>query len=81
MARVSQLKYGLNERQVSLLKYFYKSKDASTTVKIYLNINEISRATAIADLKELVKNEFLSRKKIGKEVHFYPAEKVGKLFN
>lgn len=81
MARVSQQKYGLNERQVSLLKYFYKSKDASTTVKIYLNINEISRATAISDLKELVKTEFLSRKKIGKEVHFYPTEKVGKLFN
>ncbi|MBN2854043.1 Fic family protein [Patescibacteria group bacterium] len=81
MAKISQLKYGLNERQINLLKYFYKSKNTSTTIKIYLNINEISRGTAISDLKELIGHSFLSRKKIGKEVHFYPTDKVAKLFN
>lgn len=80
MAQISQLNYGLNDRQVSLLKYFYKSQDTSTTVKIYMNINEISRATAISDLNKLIKLEFLSRKKLGKEVHFYPTDKVAKLF-
>jgi len=44
------------------------------------NINEISRATAINDLKALEKLGFVSKKKTGRKVYYYASDKIEELF-
>lgn len=80
MAKISRDKYQLNDRQIQLLRYFYKNKDASTSVASHLKVYEASRITAMKDLKDLEKQGFTTSKKTGKFVYYYATDKIKKLF-
>lgn len=80
MNKLSKMKYNLNDRQIQLLQYYYEDKDARTSTPTHMNINRISRKTAIKDLKELEKLGFLISEKKGKRVYYYTTDKVKDLF-
>ena len=80
MAKLSKTKYHLNDRKVQLLRYYSKNKDESTSIKTHMNINQISRLTAIKDLKGLEQLGFVTSRKIGKEIHYFGTEKIEELF-
>ena len=81
MKKNVQEKYQLNIRQINLLKYFHGDDNARTNINAHMNINDISKKTAIKDLKDLVKNDFLEAKKIGRNVYYYGTRKIRKYFN
>jgi Fic family protein len=55
--RMNQLskKYNINERQIQLLQYLFGDKTQRTSLKVHMNIYQVSKATAIKDLKKLKK--------------------------
>ncbi len=81
MAKLSRGKYKLNDRQIQLLRYYYKNKDATTSIKTHMKINETSRITAMKDLKKLEDMKFVNSKKVGKTIYYYGTEKISELFN
>lgn len=70
--------HGLNDRQVQLLQYLYGDPEGRTNVKTHMHINAISKATAIADLKDLLGKGFLRANKQGRNVYYSSTGKVGK---
>lgn len=80
MAKIARGKYQLNDRQIQLLRYFYKNKDATTSVTSHMKVNEVSRLTAMKDLKDLQDDGFVTSKKSGRTVYYYSTDKVGLLF-
>ncbi|MEK7498815.1 MAG: Fic family protein [Patescibacteria group bacterium] len=80
MAKLARGKYELNDRQIQLLRYFYKNKDVTTSVTSHMKVNEVSRLTAMKDLKDLQANGFVTSKKSGRTVYYYATDKVGLLF-
>lgn len=76
----TQLKYELNLRQIQLLQHLFGDMDANTTLNTHININQISKATAHTDLKDLVKKGFLITKRQGKYIYYYATPKIKKLF-
>lgn len=77
---LARSKYSFNERQIQLLQYFHKNKDASTSWKTHMSMYQISKKTAILDLKDLESSGFLKSKKTGRSVHYYASAKINKLF-
>ncbi|MFZ3054620.1 MAG: Fic family protein [Minisyncoccales bacterium] len=80
MNKIAKNNYGFNDRQIQLLQYFYGSPEERTTLKTHRNIYQVSKATGIKDLKYLVKKGFLSSKKKGTYVYYYPTDSIKKLF-
>lgn len=80
MAKIARGKYQFNDRQVQLLRYFYKNKDVTTSITSHMKVNEVSRLTAMKDLKDLQKHDFVTAKKSGRTVYYYSTDKVGALF-
>lgn len=80
MNRFAGEKYLLNERQIQLLQYLQGDFDAGTSIKTHMNIYQISKKTAIGDLKRLTSLGFLKSKKAGRNIHYYGTEKIKKLF-
>lgn len=80
MAKLARGKYQLNDRQIQLLRYFYKNKDVTTSVVSHMKVNEVSRLTAMKDLKDLLKYSFVTSKKSGRTVYYYATDKVAPLF-
>lgn len=81
MSKHARTKYGLNDRQIQLLRYFYKNKEATTSVTTHMKINEIARMTATKDLVKLKEIGFLSPKKVGRIVYYYPTDKILEMFD
>jgi predicted transcriptional regulator len=54
--------------------------NANTTLNTHININQISKATAHTDLKDLVKKGFLITKRQGKYIYYYATPKIKELF-
>lgn len=79
IAGAARRRYGLNDRQIQLMKYLSSSKENATTVDSYMTVNGVSRATAFNDLVALVRKGLLTKKKIGRVVHFYGTGKVTEL--
>jgi len=80
MAKLARTKYEFNDRQIQLLRYFYKNKDASTSLTTHMKIHETARMTAAQDLKGLLKKGFVITKKVGRIVYYYPTDKVSAMF-
>ncbi|MDP2586331.1 MAG: Fic family protein [Candidatus Komeilibacteria bacterium] len=80
MSSLAHSKYNLNDRQIQLLQYLYKNHEESTTTSLHMKINEISKITAIKDLKFLKEKDFLDTKKRGRELYYYPTENIEQLF-
>jgi len=62
------------------LQYYYEDKDARTSMSTHMNINGISKQTAIKDLKELEKSGFLISERKGKRIYYYATDKIKDLF-
>lgn len=78
---LSQQKYNFNERQVKLLQRLYQKTEQRTNVTAHLKLYPINKVTAITDLKNLVEKGFLVKKRQGRNVFYYPTEKINKIFN
>ena len=61
----------LNQRQGQILKDFNINKFSYITITSYKNIFNISKPTAIEDLKKLKNKHILNIKKVGKEIRYY----------
>ena len=81
MIKEARMKYHLNDRQILLMQSYYKNKDEGVSVAAHMNVNEISRATAISDLKTLERLDFILKKKTGKRVYYYATDKIETLFS
>ncbi len=81
MARVARDKYELNDRQIQLLRYYFKNKDATTSVATHAKIYETSRITAMKDLRDLQEQGFATSKKVGRNVYYFATDKVAALFD
>ncbi len=77
---LAQQKYNFNERQVKLLQYFNQKMESRTNISAHQKLYFIKKVTAINDLKDLVKNGFLVKRKHGRNVYYYPTEEVNKIF-
>ena len=80
MNKLSKTKYNLNERQIQLLQYLYGDKNEKTSLNIHMNIYQVTKMTAIKDLKNLEESKFLISKKQGRNVYYYATNKIKKLF-
>jgi len=80
MNKLSKTKYNLNERQIQLLQYLYGDKNEKTSLNIHMNIYQVTKMTAIKDLKILEELKFLISKKQGRNVYYYATNKIKKLF-
>ena len=72
--------YNLNDRQIQLLQYYYENRDAYTTPTMHMNHYQISKSTAIRDLQNLLKQNFVSVEKSKKKACYFATEKIKKLF-
>ena len=75
-----KVKYKFNERQIQVLQYFCGDPDERTNMKTHINIFQVAKMTAIKDLRELEGNGFLTAQKEGRNVFYYPTEKINELF-
>lgn len=71
--------YGLNDRQIFLVKYLRSSSEHASTIASYQAVNRVSRATAFNDLAALVTKGLLKKKRIGMTMHYYGTKKVAEL--
>jgi len=81
MTKIAINKYQLNNRQIQLLRYYYKNKDVTTSITTHVKVYAISRLTAMKDLRLLEKQDFLKSKKVGRTVYYYATDKVASLFD
>ena len=76
-----QMGHNFNTRQLKLLQYLSKDEQRSTNMSAYHNINDdVGYLTAVSDLKKLVEGEFLTKRKVGRNVFYFPTRKVKTLF-
>lgn len=80
MNSLAKQKYHLNDRQIQLLQYYYENKDEYTSPTMHMRIYQVSKKTAINDLKELIKLGFVVSQKIRRNTHYYATEKIRELF-
>ncbi len=80
MKKRGEVRYGLNIRQVQLLQFMQGDREERTSLRVHMNINQVSKRTASKDLKGLVGKGFLSRDKQGRNVYYYGTEKIRELF-
>jgi len=81
MAWAARNRYQLNDRQMQLLRYYYKNKETTTSITTHAKVYATSRITAMKDLRNLEKQGFLTSKKIGRTVYYYATDKITELFN
>ena len=81
MTTVARDKYGLNDRQIQLLRYLYKNAEATTTMKTHAQVYGVGRVTARRDLERLESLGLLQSWKRGVERPFKATEKVAELLS
>lgn len=81
MVKEARTEHHLNDRQIQILRFYQKNKDEGVSASAHMNVNEISRATAITDLKTLERKGFLFKRKTGRKVYYYATDRVEKLFS
>ena len=70
-----------NNRQITLLNYFFNNENAKTSIKTYSQLHDVHRLTARKDLLILLEHGFLHTKKVGRYVYYFATEKVAELFD
>ena len=80
MNKLARTKYNLNERQIQLLQYLYGDRNEKTALNVHMNIYQVTKMTAIKDLKNLEKLGFIISEKQGRNIYYYATDKIGKLF-
>jgi len=69
----------LNRRQIETLTKIKQNPERQLTPTIYKNIHNITKATAIKDLKILLDSEFITARKQGRNVFYAITNKVDKI--
>ncbi|MCE3231819.1 MAG: Fic family protein [Rickettsiaceae bacterium] len=80
MSKLAHTEYNFNDRQIKLLQHFHGNKDDRTNATMYMNIYDVTKPTAINDLKSLEKNGLLFSKRQGNNIYYYPTDKLTELF-
>lgn len=80
MNKLSRIKYNLNERQIQLLQYLYGDRDEKTSLNVHMNIYQVTKKTAIKDLRGLEKLGLIVSEKQGRNVYYYAADEIEELF-
>lgn len=70
----------LNRRQIETLTNIKQNPERQLTPTIYKNIHNITKATAIKDLKILLDSGFITARKQGRNVFYTTTKKVDKIF-
>ncbi|MBP6974492.1 MAG: Fic family protein [Candidatus Pacebacteria bacterium] len=81
MSNLAHNAYGFNLRQIQVLQFLYENPTEFTTMTIHMNSQQISKKTAIGDLKELLKEGFLTEKPQGRYSYYFATTKLHKLFS
>ena len=74
-------RFGLNYRQLRLLRFLHKNPTETTSIRTHSNVYEVSRPTARKDLEEMEQLGLLSSQKIGRERPFRATKKVAEIFD
>jgi Fic family protein len=77
--RILEKYKNLNLRQIEALTELAKNPDQKLTLGAYKNIFNISKVTAIKDLQGLLSNDFVTAKKQGRNVFYFPTKKLDEL--
>lgn len=77
---LSQHVHNFNERQMKLLQYLEREIESRTNITSHMRLYSIQKVTAINDLKDLVEKGFLLKRKQGRNVYYYPTEKIKSVF-
>ncbi len=79
--KIIQSGHNFNLRQLNLLQFLSKDEQQSTTIGAYHNLNaDVGPVTIATDLKKLVQGGFLTKRKSGRNVYYFPTTKVRALF-
>lgn len=65
----------LNERQVELVQYLHEHPEEYTSPMIHQKYHQISKSTALRDLKDLLERELLLQERRGKRSFYFIREK------
>ena len=76
----TRLNYDFNERQIKLLQYLKNNLESYTTLSTHQNLYGIGKVTANTDLGKLYKLGFLTKKRQGQKIHYYPTKMVAEIF-
>ena len=77
---LSQKQYDFNERQIKLLQYLNRKIENRTNIDSHMKLYNVKKLTAINDLKDLFQKGFLVKRKTGRNVYYYPTEKISSIF-
>jgi len=80
LVTLTQQNNHFNDRQIKLLQYFNHEMESRTNIEMHQKFYDVTKATAINDLKTLIEKRLLVKKKHGRNVYYYPTENVKKLF-
>jgi Fic family protein len=80
ITETARSQYNLNDRQIQLLRLFYKNANATTTIKTHSKIYSISRVTARKDLEHMEELGLLLSKKVGRDRLFSATSIIVSLF-
>lgn len=76
MDEIAKKDFDLNKRQNRLLLFFQKHPDEKITLKIHMNTNQISKQTAVNDLKGLLKKGYIKTKRTGRNIYYFTTSNV-----
>ncbi|HAU1925249.1 TPA: hypothetical protein F8S51_15855 [Legionella pneumophila] len=62
-----------------LLQYLNRKIENRTNIATHMKLYSIQKVTAINDLKDLVEKGYLLKRKQGRNVYYYPTEKIKSL--
>jgi Fic family protein len=79
LSYLATTKYQLKNRQIYLLKFLSDNKNEYTTPTAHQNIHQVSKATALNDLKDLQIKGFLISRKRGKNTLYFGTDKIQEL--
>jgi Fic family protein len=80
MSKLAHNAYSFNPRQIQVLQFFHENPTEFTTMTMHMNSQQISKKTAISDLKNLLKKGFLIEKLQGRYGYYFATDKIGELF-
>ena len=76
-----QKHHSFNERQIKLLQYLHQKKERRTSPTAHQKIYNVSNVTAANDLRKLLEEGFLEKRRQGNNVFYYPTKKIKELFS
>lgn len=80
MNKITRNTHRFNPRQIQLLQFLSQKAGETTNVKAHTTIYKVTKATAIKDIKELVRAGFITPNRMGKYINYAGTDKILDLF-